>query len=424
MKSLKSVLFLAAFPGAILVAMFFSTVSLAAENDVAHKANYDNQPGFGGPTAINIQLEEEDELKEPVFQFEGFDDWLQPWFDRKALINDDLGTQIGVDYNYMAQGASDSLTDVDSASSGIFRIYGKWDVYNKDDVDKGSFFMKVEHRHRIGDVAPAQLAGEIGFAGLTGTLFNNANLVLNEFNWQQYFNDGKTGLILGRFDPNDYMDVAGYANPWTSFHNLNSLFNTSIALPDTSWGVGLGHWFNDSVYLLGSVNDANGALTEIDGFEGGGELFKQVGFGFTPTRDQRYTHNVQVTYWDVDERKSLGIPASDGVAINANWTFDDKYMLWSRLGWSDGLAPIYNDFYAVGFAYQLDAPTNIFGLSVNWGDPAEPSLSNQTGIEAIYKLQVAQNMIITPSIQYIDSPALNPEEDSLVVWGVRLRISL
>jgi porin len=407
--------------------LFFTALGssvFAAEEAQTLRSDYDNEPGFGGPGSISAQLEEEDELKVSAFQFESFDEWLQPWFDGKARINEDLGVQIGVDYNYMMQGANESLNGDDLASSGIFRLYGKWDVFNKDSVDKGSFFAKVEHRHRIGDITPAQLAGEIGYAGLTGTLFTDTNLVLNEFNWQQYFNDGKTGLVLGRFDPNDYMDVSGYANPWTTFHNLSSLFNTSIALPDTSWGIGLGHWFNDSVYLVGSANDANGALSEIKGFEYGGELFKQVGFGYTPSRGQRYTHNLQVTYWDVDERKELGVPASDGIAVNANWTFDDQYMLWTRMGWSDGLAPIYQESYSVGFARRLKAPTNTFGVTVNWGDPAEPSLGNQTGIEAIYKLQVAQNMLITPSVQYIDSPALNPDEDSLVVWGVRLRISL
>lgn len=138
----------------LVSALFFAASGsgvFAAEEQRTLRSNYDNGPDFGGPGAINVQLQEEDELKVPVFEFENFDEWLQPWFDTKARLNEDLGTQIGVDYNYMMQGANESLNGDDLASSGIFRLYGKWDVFNKDSVDKGSFFAKVEHRHRIGD---------------------------------------------------------------------------------------------------------------------------------------------------------------------------------------------------------------------------------------------------------------------------------
>jgi porin len=258
---------------------------------------------------------------------------------------------------------------------------------------------------------------------VTGLLFSDVNLVLNEFNWQQYFNDGNSALIIGRYDPNDYMDVSGYANPWTTFHNLASLLNTSIALPDTSWGAGFGHWFSNSPYLVGSVNDANGSLVETTPFKHGGEFFKQIGIGWTPERKLRYNKNFQITYWTVDEREHLGIPESDGIAINANWTFDNEWMLWTRLGWSDGLAPIYGETYSVGIAKKLESPIDILAFSVNWGDPAEPSLANQTTYEIIYKSKFAQNLILTPSIQYLKNPTLNPNEDAITIAGLRVQTS-
>ena len=48
-----------------------------AEKDL--KSGYDNEVGFGGKGAINVQLEEEDEVKYPVFRWDGIDDWLKPW---------------------------------------------------------------------------------------------------------------------------------------------------------------------------------------------------------------------------------------------------------------------------------------------------------------------------------------------------------
>ena len=79
----------------------------------------------------------------------------------------------------------------------------------------------MENRHRIGtDIAPADLGFEIGYNGIPGALFSNAGTILVDLNWQQFILDGQGGFIIGRYDPNDYMDVLGYANPWTAFSNL------------------------------------------------------------------------------------------------------------------------------------------------------------------------------------------------------------
>ena len=48
-------------------------------------------------------------------------------------------------------------------------------------------------------------------------------------NWSQALNDGKSGLIVGRYHPTDYMNVLGYANPWTTFQNLASLLDPTVA---------------------------------------------------------------------------------------------------------------------------------------------------------------------------------------------------
>ena len=46
------------------------------------KSDYDNEVSFGGKGTISVQLEEEDEIKNHVFQLEGIDQWLQPWHSR------------------------------------------------------------------------------------------------------------------------------------------------------------------------------------------------------------------------------------------------------------------------------------------------------------------------------------------------------
>jgi porin len=69
--------------------------------------------------------------------------------------------------------------------------------------------------------------------------------------------------------------------------------------------------------------------------------------------------------------------------------------------------------------------SDLFGLGVNRGDPPSSSgLKDQTTMETFYRLQLAQNIAITPSLQYITDPAMNPAEDSLTILGLRVRLTL
>ena len=45
-------------------------------------------------------------------------------------------------------------------------------------------------------------------------------------------------------------------------------------------------------------------------------------------------------------------------------------------------------------------------------------------MELFYRLQFSPNFVVTPDIQFLVDPALNPEEDTLWVFGVRARLAL
>ena len=44
-------------------------------------------------------------------------------------------------------------------------------------------------------------------------------------------------------------------------------------------------------------------------------------------------------------------------------------------------------------------------------------------MEVYYRLQVAKEFSITPDIQFLINPALNPQEDNICVFGLRARLS-
>lgn len=406
--------------------LLLSAASFANDNP-QHKSGYDKQNPFAGPTSVEGQLEEEDRVTEPLFVLESFDQMLKPWVDWKRGLNEDNGFRFGISYNALYQSASDTLPEgEDTAALGILRLNGVWTVIGHGTENTGSIYFNLDNRHTLGtNIAPADMAGEVGYAGMTGTLFSDLGTVLVDLNYQQRINDGQGGVIVGRFDPNDYVFVSGYANPWTAFQNVAVLLNPSVALPDASWGLGFGHWIDDQFYGLATVNDANGLVTDdLEFFSGGAEFWKSLEFGWTPSQKQRFSQQLNVSFWHVDKREDITTDDSYGIAVSANWLFDNNIMPIFRAGLSEGDAPIYSETVTLGLTYKLKSRTDDLGIAVNWGDPAADSLKDQYTTELFYKLQLSQNLALTPSVQYLLDPALNPDKDEIVIVGLRLRITL
>ena len=212
-----------------------------------HKAGYEKKAVFGGPNSPGGQLEEDDQVKEPAFRFPAFDRTMGRWFDWKRRVNEEHGFQMGGHYVSLYQSLSDSLGEEDDAWSGLFRLNARWGFAERESGDDGALVLTVDHRHAFTDLAPGGLAGQAGYLGVTGLMLTDIDGAIINLNYQQSFNGRRTGLIVGRYDPTDYMNVLGYANPWTAFQNLATLLEPTTAFPDSSWGIGAGTWLKREV---------------------------------------------------------------------------------------------------------------------------------------------------------------------------------
>lgn len=83
---------------------------------------------------------------------------------------------------------------------------------------------------------------------------------------------------------------------------------------------------------------------------------------------------------------------------------------------------------SVGLGYQKIAGRDLLGVGLNWGDPnedtLEPGLKDQITVELFYRFQLADHFALTPDIQFVQDPALNPNENSLWIFGLRARLAL
>jgi porin len=66
-------------------------------------------------------------------------------------------------------------------------------------------------------------------------------------------------------------------------------------------------------------------------------------------------------------------------------------------------------------------------VAYNWGKPNVstwvPGLDDQHTLEAFYRIQLWKEFAVTPDIQYIRNPALNPDDHKLWVFGLRARLA-
>jgi porin len=381
-----------------------------------------DRAGFGGPNSVGVTLQRDDEV-EPTE--------LASYFAFKDSVANSIGLSFGFDYFALYQGASSSPGE-DGAASGVVRAFGTWKLVNRGSDDTGSLVFKVENRHLLGtEIAPQDLGFEIGYVGLTAVPFSDIGWALTNLYWEQMLAGGRFAFVAGILDPADYMDVYALVNPWADFSNLAFSTDPTIPLPNQGFGVAFRWSMGDHLYLLGGAEDANGDPTDpgnaLSSFFGTGELYSHVEFGWTLSTDDRFTDNVHLMMWHVDDREEAGVPGGWGTAASWSQKFGTRWIPFVRAGWADGGGGIWDRSLSVGSGYSFRNDQDQFAVGLNWGRPPRevygPEVSDQYTIDVFYRWRPMRILHVTPGVQFLVDPALNPDEDLIVVWGLRARLA-
>jgi porin len=184
----------------------------------------------------------------------------------------------------------------------------------------------------------------------------------------------------------------------------------------------------DHIYVVGGLADANGDPTKpgdwFDTFFNDHEYFYHFEVGWTSSQDRIYLDNIHLTGWYADERDEAQVEDGWGLAFSAAKFINDTWMPFLRAGYSDGGGTLLEASVSAGVGYYFEESKDLIGFGLNWGRPPDSGLDNQYTAEIFYRLQLAQNLAITPDVQLIFNPALNPDEDMLWVFGLRARLAL
>jgi porin len=383
---------------------------------------------FGGPNSVPGQLADDERLKESLTGRT----MLQDYFDWKDRLREKHGLNFSLDYTAGFLGASNTLGAEDSFAGGAVRFFGTWDLTGRDSGNTGSFVWKIEHRHRYTDIPPSGTASEIGYVGLILPTHSNIGTRLTNLYWKQNLNQGRVEITVGMIDTTDWVDLYALASPWTGFFNFAlATGGGSIPVPDdAALGASVSALLTDNLYIIGGFADSNADSTDpFDGFDtffNDHEYFKTIELGWTTSRDRFYFDNTHITFWHADEREKAGVLDGWGVNFSFEHGFDDKWIPFVRAGYADDGGTLLQKTLSAGLGYHFRDDISLLGLGFNWGQPNEttfgPNLDDQSSVELFSRLQVMRNLQLTPDIQYIRNPALNPGSDHSWVYGLRARL--
>ncbi|PKH06137.1 carbohydrate porin [Moritella sp. Urea-trap-13] len=369
---------------------------------------------FGSPDAVDNQIAEDNKKSKSHF--------------KTPLEKNNLN--LGADYSAVYLSSNDvSPGSEDNAASGMLRIYGSWNPVGIGTNNTGGLVWKVEHRHSYTDTSVKNFEFDTGGLGLITPPFSDEGTRITNLYWKQQLMDGKATVVAGFLDLTDFVDVFAMASPWTGFMNFAfSTGTTTIALPgDAALGVAGGMMLSDEYYLIGSFADMNSDPTKIadgiDSFFNDSKYFKSVELGWTKSQGQVYVDNIHVTLWHADESEKQGSNKGYGSNFSASRLMDGQWLPFVRAGYSQDACTLMEKSISTGFGYYgLGGESNNLGLAINWGEVK--GSDDQYTTEVFYIMKPLDYLEVTTDVQYIANPALNTNESSVLIFGLRMRLAI
>ncbi|MFZ9032307.1 MAG: carbohydrate porin [Robiginitalea sp.] len=406
--------------------MFGSLVTINAQEQ---NQKSDTLPKLGSADQVDNRLELDQKVQEPLVELT----FLSPYFDFKEGVKTNSGLGFATEYSSLFVGTNADLGE-GNASSGIWKFYGAWDLVGRESGNSGALIFKVEHRHKYGSIPPKSLGLDMGYVGFVSPPFSNDGWRATNLYWRQRFMKGRIALVAGFLDVTDFFDVYALASPWMHFSNF--AFSTGAAavnVPNDGYlGLAAGGWLTDKIYAIAGFGDINSDPTDIfrgfDTFFNKNEYFKHVEVGITSSKDYMLLDNIHVSFWQRDATSATGDPNGWGLIFSATKYIEETFLPFFRYAYTQDAGSLLQHSLSTGMGYQPLQGSHLTGFAFNWGQVNETTfgegLDDQFTFELFYRLQLSSKVAITPDLQYMINPALNPEQSSIFLYSLRARIVL
>ncbi|MEM1451806.1 MAG: hypothetical protein AAF726_16050 [Planctomycetota bacterium] len=379
------------------------------------------------------------------------------YFQWKEKLYADYGIKLAFNLTLIGQLASDVLPqdwltggDTNRAASGIGLVLeGKWEAINRGEDYQGSLTAAVDWRQAFGGTSvPAFFLQDTGSIWTTDLTVIEWDPWLSTFYWEQWFTKNRFVARVGTQAAVQIFDFFRFKDGRSSFSNSEFWFPiASTPLPGPGLGASFELWpkKDSPLYVVGTVNDLNFEVGKSFAWDEAfrrGEFFYGLEVGYNwGTFPTNFDHlHAQIFYADEASTLPAGLPSKSGAGfkIRGSKQWDRvvgfaSYTNNNAQGGPFGITLLENAATAgVAYLRPLDIRGEI-SIGANWGQPfssfagAAPvfqGLKDQYGIETYWKLLLTPDVWITPGIQLVFDPALNPDVSTLAIGTVKLHFFL
>lgn len=150
--------------------------------------------------------------------------------------------------------------------------------------------------------------------------------------------------------------------------------------------------------------------------------------GWIKSYSKRFSDNIHLSYWYVEQRKKAAIAEGWGLAFSFSRKYGKYWQTFVRGGYANEGGALWEKSLETGLGYSIPFTNDIIGIGVSWGRPSASTfgkeLDDQYTLEIYYRWRFQKLIAISPDIQLLLDPALNQDKDIIAVFGLRTRISL
>ena len=387
----------------------------------------------GGPTDVQVDLNtsfpKPDSVLGPLLP--------KSYFRWKEGLFEKTGIELGISYQMIYQKASSTLTDTDYAWAGWLLVEAKWKAINRGQDYEGSLVATFDWRHTLGGSQSA-VFGTFDLGSLWPTEFAYFDLdpAIPILYWEQWFDKDRFVVRVGKQLAAHTYDFFRFKDSRTSFSATPLSVHTSIPHPAFGQAVSFEWWPKEGseLYVLGTLNDMNGDPERfgLDTFFEQHQFFYGIEVGYFWKRDfpADFDHVHLDLFWaDEKDSQAAAFPNQAGGGFKVLGSRQ-----WGRyVGFT---SYTYNTAAGGGFGVTLARhtvtagvgylkPAGIrgeIGLGAIWMHPLDDSLRNQYGGELYWKLLLTPSLWVTPGVQLIFDPSLNPDEDFIAIGQFKFRL--
>ena len=424
------------FGATLLVGLVLScgTTLVMAEsiNTDPNETEFDSPIGIN-PGSITAQFEEDEEWKDSLFRLPRVEQTLKPWYDFKTELSEEHGLNFGLSFTHLYQWASDTVGSENDASGFELMLDGTWTVAGRETDSPTMIGFQFSYLDTLGtELPPSGLFKSVGSLYPTAAAFGETDPAVSQL-WVQQIFENRWGFRVGKMFPITAYDFFPLKNFRTDFVDAMNVADLVIPLPSYGFGGFVMYRPQPNSYVRLGLHDANADVEKsvVDTYEG--EIFKIAEFGFDSGLMDRVpgrppSGDIHISLWHQDERDDAAVADGWGFVTSGSQRFG-RYLPFLRYGYADagadGPTPMKHSINGgVAMDNVFGQKNDRVGVSLTWSDPSNKALDNQGALDTYYRIQLTEEIAISPTLQFIIDPVRNPDEDQIFVLGIRTRIEI